>query len=213
MEDKEVQLEETEMLADAKAKTIVIKLYEKGGNRNLALTTSPELLVAAGIEIAGIKVPVIMPHDTILEVGRALGGVLYKVCIYDLVDGQLKARLHMLTKENEERTVEMNVSTALAVALKGQMYLTTYESVFEKDMDVRQRKIDWFDLDEDFVLGVLNSAGDAFYENSSTDNLQRYLDKAVEVEDYMLAARLREFLKKREKGEEHGLGGNTDSAD
>ena len=198
MEDKEVQLEETEMLADAKAKTIVIKLYEKGGSRNLALTTSPELLVAAGIEIAGIKIPVIMPHDTILEVGRALGGVLYKVCIYDLVDGQLKARLHMLTKENEERTVEMNVSTALAVALKGQMYLTTYESVFEKDMDVRQRKIDWFDLDEDFVLGVLNSAGDAFYENSSMDNLQRYLDKAVEAEDYMLAARLREFLKKRE---------------
>ena len=207
MEDKEIQLEESQLLIDAKSRTIVIKLYEKDGERNLALTGSPELMAAAGMEVAGIELPLIMPHDTMLEIGRALGGVLYKVCIYDLVDGKLRARLHMLTSEGEERTVEMNVSTALALALKGEMFLTTYESVFEKDMDVRQRKIDWFDLDESFVLGMLNSAPDAYYEQCSPDDLKRYLDKAVESEDYMLAARLRELMKKR------GTPGREDAED
>ncbi len=73
MEDKEIQLEESQLLIDAKSRTIVIKLYEKDGERNLALTGSPELMAAAGMEVAGIELPLIMPHDTMLEIGRALG--------------------------------------------------------------------------------------------------------------------------------------------
>ena len=33
MEDKEIQLEESQLLIDAKSRTIVIKLYEKDGER------------------------------------------------------------------------------------------------------------------------------------------------------------------------------------
>ncbi len=199
MKEKEILIKEYGISGSENSDTIIIKIIDESGRRNLCLKGSSQMLFALGMETMGIEVPVIFPHKVMIDLVSTLGGTLKKVVIYDIIDGKLCSRLYIESKEKEEKIVEIATPDALTLALNTEIPVYTYESVFVKDNEQRHKKIEWYDLDEDFVLDVLHNSTEEDFANCSTEEMTSYINKALEFEDYDLAAKLKAMMGNKTK--------------
>ena len=136
---------------------------------------------------------------------------LKKVIIHKLVDGVFFSNM-VCEKDGDTVTIDSRTSDAIAMALRFNAPIFTYESIlnevgFESDFKY-EKKIDFSEEDaflnleknDDESLKEINLKSENIkLENLSLKKLNEMLDKSLAKEDYEFSAKIRDEIKSRKK--------------
>lgn len=171
--------------------SFALVMGEKGGNRRLPIIIGMFEAQAIAIEIERITPNRPMTHDLFKALAEAFEIRLIEVVISDLREGIFYARLVCMS---EDRKVEIDArpSDAIAIALRFNAPVYTYESVLQEAGIVLSDEDD----DEAFEE-VRRATRPESLKDYSTEELQNLLSQALENEEYEKAAKIRDELGKR----------------
>ena len=181
-------------------------LSEENGERKLPIVIGA--FEAQSIAIAlekDIRPPRPLTHDLFKNFSERFNIVVKQVIIHKLVDGVFYASL-ICENNNIEEIIDARTSDAIALALRFSAPIFTYKNILDKagvilkiDNVKEGKKIEdslVFESEPDKGKKMKVPADETFKDLSLSD-LKDLLKKAVQGEDYEVAAKLRDEISKR----------------
>lgn len=185
-----------------------IKLQGENGNRTISMmlpienVLTIELLVDPFCKMRILDLPPVFPCDFLKTVLDALGTDIIKIVIYNLEGEEYFAQLHLLF-DDMTGTIDIDAYDALSLVARFGTSLYVCEKVFGLCDEKKHSRINWYDLYEAYAFDVLNQMPQEKMTSYPVDELNMFLEKAVEKEEYSLAAKVRRALEEKgERGEE-----------
>ena len=176
-------------------------LSEENGKRKLPIVIGA--FEAQSIAIAlekDIRPPRPLTHDLFKNFSDRFNIIVKQVIIHKLVDGVFYSSL-ICENNNKEEIIDARTSDAIALALRFSAPIFTYKNILEKagvklNIDLENQKSEDLINDE-----VPNDKSEDFSKNTfnklSLPELKNLLKKAVDDENYELAAKIRDEMSKR----------------
>ncbi|MGB2257220.1 MAG: bifunctional nuclease domain-containing protein [Flavobacteriaceae bacterium] len=176
-------------------------LSEENGKRKLPIVIGA--FEAQSIAIAlekDIRPPRPLTHDLFKNFSDRFSIIVKQVIIHKLVDGVFYSSL-ICENNNKEEIIDARTSDAIALALRFSAPIFTYKNILEKagvklNIDLENQKSE--DLIDDEVP---NEKSEDFSKNTfnklSLTELKNLLKKAVDDENYEVAAKIRDEISKR----------------
>ena len=177
-------------------------LSEVSGSRTLPIVIGA--FEAQSIAIAlekEIKPPRPLTHDLFKTFADRFNIIIKQVIIHKLVDGVFYSSL-ICERDKIEEIIDTRTSDAIALATRFNAPIFTYENILDKAGIYLKMKDELGAGDED-DLGIEQLIEEPEPEKKSTfskdtlKQLNEKLEKAVQNEDYELAAKIRDEIKKR----------------
>ena len=181
-------------------------LSEENGERKLPIVIGA--FEAQSIAIAlekDIRPPRPLTHDLFKNFSERFNIVIKQVIIHKLVDGVFYASL-ICENNNIEEIIDARTSDAIALALRFSAPIFTYKNILDKagvilkiDNVKEGKKIeDSLVLESEPAKGKkMKVPADETFKDLSLSDLKDLLKKAVQGEDYEVAAKLRDEISKR----------------
>ena len=179
-------------------------LSEMEGSRTLPIIIGA--FEAQSIAIAlekEIRPPRPLTHDLFKTFSDRFSIEIKEVIIHKLVDGVFFSSL-VCEKDGVEEIIDARTSDAIAIAVRFQAVIYTYENILDKagvylkteeQLNLNDPSdIQDISLDTESLLGVDKESS---YSKLSTAELNAKLDKAVSDENYELAAKIRDEISQR----------------
>jgi bifunctional DNase/RNase len=176
-------------------------LSEENGKRKLPIVIGA--FEAQSIAIAlekDIRPPRPLTHDLFKNFSDRFNIIVKQVIIHKLVDGVFYSSL-ICENNNKEEIIDARTSDAIALALRFSAPIFTYKNILEKagvklNIDLENQKSEDLISDE-----VPNEKSEDFSKNTfnklSLPELKNLLKKAVDDENYEVAAKIRDEISKR----------------
>jgi bifunctional DNase/RNase len=176
-------------------------LSEENGKRKLPIVIGA--FEAQSIAIAlekDIRPPRPLTHDLFKNFSDRFNVTVKQVIIHKLVDGVFYSSL-ICENNNKEEIIDARTSDAIALALRFSAPIFTYKNILEKagvklNIDLENQKSEDLISDE-----VPNEKSKDFSKNTfnklSLPELKNLLKKAVDDENYEVAAKIRDEISKR----------------
>ncbi len=166
---------------------------EENGIRRLPIVIGTPEAQSIAIVMENIKPPRPLAHDLIYSIFQQLDIELKEVFIYKFEDGAFFSELLLLQNGREYR-IDSRTSDAVAIALRTHSPIYTTEEIMQHMAIV---------FDENATFDASENAASTSQEednisNLSVEQLKSKLEEAVRDENYELATRLRDEIKKRE---------------
>ena len=173
-------------------------LGEENGELKLPIVIGSYEAQSIALVIEGLTPHRPLTHDLMFDTFTNYSIELKEVIIDQLKEGVFYAKL--VTEQNgEQHVIDSRTSDAIAMALRAKCPIYTYKTIMdnagiiydaddEADMDDAERSKQTFEPKQKEV-NSLNSL--------SLVDLNKELDKAIQIEDYDRAAMLRDEIKKR----------------
>ncbi|MBU0694605.1 MAG: bifunctional nuclease family protein [Candidatus Omnitrophica bacterium] len=127
-----VEVELSRIIIDEEKREQVIVLKEKTGSRFFPIVIGINEAIAIRVPLGGFASPRPLTHDFICSLIRTLEVRLEKVVIDKLVDNTFHAKLYLMTKDNEPKTIDTRPSDGIALAVRMKSPLFVEEQVFDK---------------------------------------------------------------------------------
>ena len=175
-------------------------LTEIDGERKLPIVIGA--FEAQSIAIAlekDIKPPMPLTHDLFKSFAKRFDIQLKKVIIHKLVDGVFYASI-VCHKDGQEEVLDARTSDAIALALRFDTSIFTYESILDQAgiiLDVKEtepKKIKSYKQPQQLPQ---DTKADPTLSKLSLEKLKEALEQAVQMEDYEYAAAIRDEISKR----------------
>jgi bifunctional DNase/RNase len=179
-------------------------LSEMEGSRTLPIIIGA--FEAQSIAIAlekEIRPPRPLTHDLFKTFSDRFSIEIKEVIIHKLVDGVFFSSL-VCKKEGVKEIIDARTSDAIAIAVRFQAPIYTYENILDKagvylkiDEELGlsdSAEIQDISLDAENLLGIDKESS---YSKLSISELNEQLDKAVADENYELAAKVRDEISQR----------------
>ena len=179
-------------------------LSEVDGSRTLPIVIGA--FEAQSIAIAlekEIKPPRPLTHDLFKSFADRFQIVIKQVIIHKLVDGVFYSSL-ICERDGIEEIIDTRTSDAIALATRFDAPIFTYENILDKagiylkinkeDEELSDGEFSLDDLIEEEEEEMLKESS---FSNDTLKQLNDKLEKAVENEDYELAAKIRDEINKR----------------
>ncbi len=171
-------------------------LAEEEGERRIPIIIGGVEAQSIAIKLEGLEPPRPLTHDLFLNFARAFHIELQEVVIYKLEEGIFYSEL-VCIKNNDTLRIDSRTSDAVALALRFNCPIFTYEEILSKAGIV----LDFGDTKEPVPSGkptTTKPSGNPL-ASKSLDELQVLLNEAVEAENYEKASEIRDEIKRREK--------------
>lgn len=179
-------------------------LQQDGGTRRIPIIIGYPEAQAIECRLQDIKTPRPLTHDMANSILEGFGIKLREVFIHHLENGVFAADLIL---DNGEKTIILDArsSDAIALAIRANAPIYTSEEVLRTaGLNPEEKKVST-KADSPFSTsnqGEVNVTGKPSAEKKSIDSLSKsellsQLDKAVEKEDYVEAARIKNELDRR----------------
>ena len=182
-------------------------LSEENGERKLPIVIGA--FEAQSIAIAlekDILPPRPLTHDLFKNFSDRYDITVKQVVIHKLVDGVFYASL-ICERDGIEEIIDARTSDAIALALRFSAPIFTYKNILEKAgviLKINPEK-DGEKTDDSFVFEneivekqeEIEAVSDETFKNLSLSDLKDLLKKAVQDEDYEVAAKIRDEISKR----------------
>ena len=169
-------------------------LGERDGNRRLPIIIGGFEAQAIAIELEKIRTPRPLTHDLFKSFADAYHVEISEVVINKFSEGVFYAKL-VCTDGQQEQEVDSRTSDAIALALRFNCPVYTYESIMvaagilmEEDADLP--KPDELKIEKESVEQIS-------FADASPDELKEMLQSAIENEEYEKASKIRDELNKR----------------
>ena len=177
-------------------------LSEIDGNRTLPIVIGA--FEAQSIAIAlekEIKPPRPLTHDLFKTFADRFHIVIKQVIIHKLVDGVFYSSL-ICERDNIEEIIDTRTSDAIALATRFNAPIFTYENILDKAGIYLKMKDELAPGDEDDIgieklIETPQPSKKSTFSKDTLKQLNEKLDKAVQNEDYELAAKIRDEINKR----------------
>ncbi len=145
-----------------------------------------------------IKPPRPLTHDLFKTFADRFGIIIKQVIIHKLVDGVFYSSL-ICERDGIEEIIDTRTSDAIALATRFNSPIFTYENILEKAGIFLQNKDEKGTDESDFEIDHLlsDTVIETTYDSKTLEELNNQLDEAVANEDYELAAKLRDEIKKK----------------
>ena len=163
-------------------------LGEADGNRRLPIIIGAFEAQAIALELEKIQPPRPMTHDLLRNLFDVLGAEVTDIAIDDLREGTFFAKVRYVY-DDEEAQLDARPSDAVALAVRADAPIYVAASV----LDEAGIPADDADADDDAEMEVSERAV-ASTGGSRLERMQSQLDKAIEDEDYEMAAKLRDEI-------------------
>ncbi len=177
-------------------------LSEVNGNRTLPIVIGA--FEAQSIAIAlekEIKPPRPLTHDLFKTFADRFNIIIKQVIIHKLVDGVFYSSL-ICERDKIEEIIDTRTSDAIALATRFNAPIFTYENILDKAGIYLKMKDELSAVEED-DLGIEQLIEEpeptkkSTFSKDTLKQLNEKLDKAVQNEDYELAAKIRDEINKR----------------
>lgn len=109
----------------------VLVLQEKGGSRSFPIVVGIFEAVAIHRQLRGEEMPRPMTHDLMVSMVKALGGVIERVVVNDLVEGTFYGQVHIRLAD-DLHIVDARPSDSVAIAVRVGCPMMVDEQVFDK---------------------------------------------------------------------------------
>ena len=177
-------------------------LSEEDGERKLPIVIGA--FEAQSIAIAlekDIRPPRPLTHDLFKNVFNSFNVIVKQVIIHKLVDGVFYASL-ICENNDKEEIIDARTSDVIALAVRFSAPIFTYKNIIEKAGVILSNDLDKNDKEsaKDIVYNeyrLKNLDSESTYKTMTTIELKQLLKKAVQDEDYELAAEIRDEISKR----------------
>ncbi len=175
-----------------------VVLGERRGQRRLPIVIGSFEAQAIAVAMERMVPNRPLTHDLFKNTLDTFGVQLREVVINNLLDGIFYARL-VCVKNGETFEIDSRTSDAIAMAVRFDCPIYTYDFILEAAGVVLEEQED---DDATRTGGIIQAQAplvesDAI-ETFNVDQLQRKLQEVLEQEDYEMAARIRDELKRRE---------------
>ena len=135
----------------------------------------------------GTTFPRPFTHDLLISVVENLNCVIRKVVISDIRKGTIFSKIFLVTNKNNEIEIDCRPSDAIIVAIK------SYARIFIEDHVIE--KIENSDIDVLTYRNSENLSRSHTNSNELVENLYSALEKAIDNEEYEMAAKIRDKIK------------------
>jgi len=149
-----------------------------------------------------IRPPRPLTHDLFKTFSDRFSIQIQQVIIHKLVDGVFYSCL-ICEKEGVEEIIDTRTSDAIAIAVRFEAPIYTYENILDK-AGVNLNVDEEFDLyeendseEDEIELEAILPEKESTFSRSSLKELHQQLEKAVDNENYELAAKIRDEISKR----------------
>jgi len=148
-----------------------------------------------------IRPPRPLTHDLFKTFADRYQIKVNKVIIHKLVDGVFFSSL-ISERDGKQEVIDTRTSDAIALAVRFDAPIYTYESILEKagiylkieeDLSIEGTEFD----SDDLMSEILNESSEEPFVEKSLKELHQELDDAIANEDYELAAKIRDEINKR----------------
>jgi len=180
MESLQVEIAKISFYPPSKGYAVILK--EVDGERQLPVIVGAFEAQAIALAIEGIEMPRPMTHDLLSNLLETLEVEVKEIVINKLVEGTFYAKIYVESFQFGEREIDSRPSDAIALALRVNAPVFVNKKVMQEAGVILadQEEIEEFKFDSaDVSKGAL---------------LQEELEKAIDVENYELAAKLRDKL-------------------
>jgi uncharacterized protein len=151
-----------------------------------------------------INPPRPLTHDLFISLGKEFKLNVDSIYIYKLEDGVFYSNIIFENEDGQRAEIDSRTSDAIALAVRFNAPIYAYEHVVEKagihldviqDEDENIRRNSQYEDDIDILAGLNAELEDINeYEGWTKSELESEMEKAVQNEDYELAARLRDQI-------------------
>jgi len=176
-------------------KGYAVMLKEVEGERQVPIIVGSNEAQAIAMAIEGIEMPRPMTHDLILDIVHSLDVDIKHIIISDISNGTFFAKITMSTLASGDITVDSRPSDAIAIGLRSMVPIFVEEVVFNSEFVIEKSE----SKNEESLQEVTQIMEPLTSSEDMLDNLNEALDRAVEEEEYEVAARLRDRIKEIEK--------------
>ncbi|SMO84280.1 hypothetical protein SAMN06265379_10969 [Saccharicrinis carchari] len=169
-------------------------LAEEDGERRIPIIIGGVEAQSIAIKLEGLEPPRPLTHDLFLNFSRAFGIEINEVIIYKLEEGIFYSEL-VCTKDGKQLRIDSRTSDAVALSLRFNCPLYTYETIMQSAgivLDMGKDKGLHVDVDEQASRG-----SESKYSRKSLDELNKLLNEAIGNEDYEKASEIRDEIQRR----------------
>ncbi len=166
-------------------------LKEVFGVRRLPIIIGTFEAQSIALELEGIKPPRPLTHDLLKSMIDNLGGVVKEVLINDLRENTFYGKI-IIEVSGFTNEVDSRPSDAIALAVRAKVPIYVAEHVMEQAgiIPSSEEELDRLEEEQSQSEGLKGS------RETKVAALQDQLRKAIEVEDYERAAKIRDAIKK-----------------
>lgn len=176
-------------------------LGEENSNRKLPVVIGSFEAQAIAIEIEKIVPFRPMTHDLFVNFCKSFEIQIHEVVIYSLNEGVFHAK--MICEHNGEiREIDARTSDSIALAVRFKCPIYTYEDIMDAAAVVFNDDATGPQITDDTPVAKPKSQSkeeSKEFTKMTLEQLETMLEKAISVEDYSTAARLRDEIQRRNK--------------
>lgn len=165
-----------------------LQLREVNGNRRIPIVIGSPEAQSIALRLEQIIPPRPLSHDLTVSVFHAYGIELQEVMITRFEQGVFYSELSLVDSEGRQVEIDARVSDAIALALRTGARIFTTPEVMDKTSFVV----------EEYETATGQKKKPPRLEDMSDERLQHRLQRAVERENYELAAAIQRILHDRE---------------
>lgn len=176
---------------------ILVKKFTQSEEDGLKLPIIIGAFEAQAIALAleKLNMPRPLTHDLFANFLNKMEYDVSKIVVNDLVNGTFYAKIHVKDKDNHSFLIDSRPSDAIALALRVDADIFVVEKVFkEAGQQIEISDLETHEETEAFSEG--NKDVDRLFD------LQMQLQKAIDNENYELAAKIRDKIAKIEKSDQ-----------
>lgn len=179
--------------SDSTPEHFIIILEDDKESRRLPIVIGPYEAQAIAIGLEGISVGRPMTHDLLKNTIAAFQGELKEVVIDRIEEGVFHARLQCEDAAKQEFSIDARSSDAIAMAVRFDCPIYTYEPVLsEAALPAEETEI-VYEGEEPKPAPTRPDPDKPLHEYAKAE-LENFLEKALEREDYESAAKLRDAI-------------------
>ena len=172
-------------------------LGEENGDLKLPVVIGSYEAQSIALVIEGLKPQRPLTHDLMYNTLTAFGIVIQEVIINELKEGVFYARLVTL-KHGVEEWIDSRTSDAIALALRAKCNIYTYKNILDDAGVLFENENDVLDEPSHIAEEKIEPSKESKSLNTWTlTELNKELDKAIQIEDYDRAALIRDEINRR----------------
>lgn len=184
-------------------------LEEKEGDRKLPVVIGAFEAQAIAIQIEQIEPPRPMTHDLFKTFAETFGVMVDEVVVHKLQEGVFYSNIIVRDSNNETYEIDARTSDAIAVGVRFNCPIYTYENILEEaGIYLSESGTEEFEQGEEASVQSSESAESSQDPQQKEQDLNKLemkelnqkLNQAIEAEDYIQAAKIRDEINRR-KGE------------
>lgn len=183
--------------SDIQSGSYVLTLKETNGSRTLPIVIGGYEAQSIAVELENMVPSRPLTHDLFRSFSLAFGVEIREILIYKFKDGVFFSKL-ICVKDGSLTEIDSRTSDAIAIGVRFNAGIYTLGSILDEVSGYASSNLtESFEFDDENDIFEQDEQAPTEWDIFATEELEHQLTEALENEDYELASKIRDELKRR----------------